>query len=105
MAVGWIKLHNNKPPSVYSTPSIIITMRLRKIRWVRLIALRVKVRNMHTVLVEKPKYKKPSRRTRCMYKDNIKMEHKAIGWETVDWISVDQEATQWQFAVNIVICL
>jgi len=30
-------------------------MRLRKIRWVGLVALTVKVRNMHTVLVEKPK--------------------------------------------------
>ena len=40
-----------------------------------------------------------------MYKDNIKMEHKAIRWETVDWINVDQEATQWQFSVNIIICL
>lgn len=55
MAVGWIKLHNDKPPSVYSTPSVIIMMRLRKIRWVGLVVLRVKVRNVHTVLVEKPK--------------------------------------------------
>jgi hypothetical protein len=55
VAVGWIKLHNDKPPSVYSTPSVIIMMRLRKIRWVGLVVLRVKVRNVHTVLVEKPK--------------------------------------------------
>lgn len=55
MAVGWIKLHNDKPPSVYSAPSIVIMMRLRKIRWLGLVALRVKVKNMYIVLFEKPK--------------------------------------------------
>jgi hypothetical protein len=58
-------------------------MKSRKIRWVGLIALtKKKMQNVHTFLVEKPESRKPGRRPGCRYKDNIKMEHKKIGWET-----------------------
>jgi hypothetical protein len=69
-------------------------MKLKKIRWVGLVALRVKMRNVHILFVGKRKWRKPCRRPRCRYKGNIKMEHKEIGWETVNWISVDWEASQ-----------
>jgi hypothetical protein len=63
------------------------------------------MRNVHMLLVEKPKWRKPCRRPSHRYKRNIKMEHKEIGRENVDWIIVDRETNQWQFAVNMVMNL
>jgi hypothetical protein len=41
-------------------------------------------------LIGKPEGKRPLRRPRCGWEDNIKMDKKEIGWEAVNWIHLTQ---------------
>jgi len=40
--------------------------------------------------------KKPLRRPRQRWEDNIEMNHKEIGWEDVEWMHLAQDREQWQ---------
>jgi hypothetical protein len=37
--------------------------------------------------------------------DNIRMDHRYIGWEGVDWMHLDQDWDQWRTALNMVMNL
>jgi hypothetical protein len=43
-------------------------------------------RNAYRILVGKPEGKRPVGRPRRRWVDNIKMDHREIGWDGVDWI-------------------
>jgi hypothetical protein len=45
----------------------------------------------YDILVGKPEGKRPPRRPRCMYKDNIRMDHRETWWELVDWMHLAQD--------------
>jgi hypothetical protein len=49
--------------------------------WEGHIACMAKMRKVHRILVGKPKGKRPLRRPKHRYKDNIRMDFKEIGWE------------------------
>jgi hypothetical protein len=42
--------------------------------------------SQYEILVGKSEGKKPLRRPGCRWDSNIKVYHKNIGWEGVDWI-------------------
>jgi hypothetical protein len=44
-------------------------------------------------------------RTRCRWKDNIKMDLREIGSEDVDWIHLAQATDQWRALLNTVMNL
>jgi hypothetical protein len=47
---------------------------------------------MHiSILVGKPERKRPVRRPRCGWDDNIKMDLREIGWGGVEWINLSQD--------------
>jgi hypothetical protein len=54
-----------------------------------------KMKNAYKILVGKPEGKRPFRRPRCRWKDNIIMDIREIGWEGVDWIHLAQDRNQW----------
>jgi hypothetical protein len=62
-------------------------------------------RNAYKILVGKPERKKPLRRPRRRWEDNIRMDHRQIRWEGVVWIHLAQGRDQWQFVVNTVMNL
>jgi hypothetical protein len=41
--------------------------------------------------VGKTKRKRPLGRPRCKWEDNIKMEHRKIGWGGVDWNDLTED--------------
>jgi hypothetical protein len=45
------------------------------------------------------------RRRRHTWEDNIRWEHKEIGWEDVDWMHLAQDWDQWWALVNTVMNL
>jgi hypothetical protein len=49
---------------------------------------------MHTVLVGKAESKRLLGRPRLRWQNNIKMNIQEIGWESVDWIHLDQGTDQ-----------
>jgi hypothetical protein len=55
--------------------------------------------------VEKPGGKRPLRRPKRRWEDNIRMDLTEIGWGGMDWIDLTQDKDQWRAHVNTVINL
>jgi len=56
------------------------------------------------VLVGNPQRKRPLRRPRHSWVDNIRMDLREIGWEVVDWKHVAHDRDQWTL-VNTIMSL
>jgi hypothetical protein len=89
---GWRKLHNEELHNLYSSPSIIRIIKLRRMRWARHV-------------VRKPEGKRPLGRPRRRWIDNIKMDLLEIGLNVVDWIGLSQDRYRWRALVNTVMNL
>jgi hypothetical protein len=59
-------------------------------------------RDLYRLLVGKPEGKKPLRRPRRRWVDNIRMELGEKGWGGVDWIGLAQDRDKWRALVNVV---
>jgi hypothetical protein len=62
-------------------------------------------RNACRILVGEPEGKRPVRRPRRTWVDNIKMDLREIGWDGMDWIDMAQDRDQWRVLVNTVMNL
>jgi hypothetical protein len=62
-------------------------------------------RNAYRFLVGKPEEKRPLRRPRRRWVDNIRMDLGEVGWGDVDWISVAQDRNRWRAVVNAILNL
>jgi hypothetical protein len=63
------------------------------------------MRNAYKILVGKHVGKRPLRRPRHKWEDNIKIYHKKIGLDVADWIHLAQHRDQWWTLVNTVMNL
>jgi hypothetical protein len=61
--------------------------------------------DVYKILVRKPEGKRPLRRLRHRWEDNIKLDLREIGWQIVDWMNLLLDKDQWQGLVNIVMNL
>jgi hypothetical protein len=77
----------------------------RRMRWTGHVALMGEKRNAYRILVGKPEGKRPLRRPRSRWMDNIKMDHREIGWDGMDWVDLAQDRDQWRALVNMVMNL
>jgi hypothetical protein len=84
---GWRKLHNEELCHLYSSPSIIRIIKSRRMRWKGHVARMGEKRNAYRLLVGKSEEKRPLKRPRSRWVDNIKMDLLEIGWGSVDRIS------------------
>jgi hypothetical protein len=57
-------------------------------------------RSAYRILMKKPEGKRPLRRPKCGWVDNIKMELREIGWDGMDRIDLTQDREQWRALVN-----
>jgi hypothetical protein len=71
---NWRKLHNEELHNLYSSPSIIRMIKLRRMSWAGHVVRMGTKRNAYRILVGKPEGKRPLRRTRRRWVDNIKMD-------------------------------
>jgi hypothetical protein len=62
-------------------------------------------RNAYRLLVGKPEGKRPLRRPRRRWVDNIRMDHGEVGWSDVDWIGLAKDRNGWSALVNSVLNL
>jgi hypothetical protein len=62
-------------------------------------------RNAYRILVGEPEGKRPLRRPRRRWVDDIKMDLGEIGWDGRDWIELAQDRDQWRALVNTVMNL
>jgi hypothetical protein len=62
-------------------------------------------RNAYRRLMINPEGKRPLRRPRCRWVDNIKMDLRERGLDGIDWIDLAQDRDQWRALVNMVMNL
>jgi hypothetical protein len=62
-------------------------------------------KNAFRLSVGNPEGKRPLRRPRCRWVDNIKMDVREIGWDGMDWIDLAQDRDQWRALLNAVMNL
>jgi hypothetical protein len=74
-------------------------------RWAVHVTHMVRMRNAHSILIGKPEGKRPFRRHRHRWEDNIRMVLRGIGWQGMDWIHVVQDRDQWRVLMNMVMKL
>jgi hypothetical protein len=74
-----IQLHNEELRDLYSSPSIIRIMKLRKMRWAGHVARMGEKRNAYRLLVGKAEGKRPVGRPRCRWVDNTRMDFGEVG--------------------------
>jgi hypothetical protein len=98
----WRKLHNEEVHDLYCSPTIVRVIKLRRMRWAEHVAHMWEGRDVCRVLVGKPEGKKPLRRPRCRWEDNIKMDLQEVGCWGMDWIGLAQGGDRWQALVNVV---
>jgi hypothetical protein len=62
-------------------------------------------RNVYRLFVGKPERKRPLRRPRRRWMDNIRMDLVEVGWGDEDWIGLAQDKDEWRALVNSVLNL
>jgi hypothetical protein len=62
-------------------------------------------RRVYKALVGKPEGQRPLGTPRRRWKDGIRMDHREIGWGSVDWIQMAQDRDRWLALVNTVMNL
>jgi hypothetical protein len=88
-----------------SSPSIIRIIKSRRMRCAGHVARRGEKRNVYRLLVGKPEGKRPLRRARRRWIDNIKMNLLEIGLNVVNWVGLAQDRYRWRAFVNSVMNL
>jgi hypothetical protein len=94
VAGGWGRLHNEELHNLNASPNIIRVIKLRRMRWVGHVAHMGEMRNMYRILVIKHEGKKPLRKLRRRWEDNIRMDLRERECKGVDWMYPDQDRDQ-----------
>jgi hypothetical protein len=102
---GWRKLHNEEFHNLYSSPSIIVIIKSRRMKWAGHVARIGDKRKVYRLLVGKPEGKRPLGRPRRRWIDNIKMDLSEIVLSVVDWIGLAQDRYNWRALVSSVMNL
>jgi hypothetical protein len=74
-------------------------------RWEGHVARMEEKRNANRLLVGKPDGKRPLRRSRRRWVDNIKINLGEIEWRGLDWICLAQDRDKWRALVKAVMNL
>jgi hypothetical protein len=99
------KLHYEELHNLYSSPSIIKMAKSRRMRWAEHVARMREKENAYGILVGKPEGKRPLRRPRRRWEDDIRVDLREIGWGGMYWIDLAQDRDQLRALVNTVMNL
>jgi hypothetical protein len=72
----------------------------RRVRWAGHVARMGARSNKYRIVVGKPERKRPLGKPRRRWVDNIKMYHREIGCDGMDWIDMVQDSDEWRALVN-----
>jgi hypothetical protein len=101
----WRNLHNEELHDLYSSPSIIRIIKVRRMKWAGHVARLGEKRNAYRLLVGKQEVRRPVGRPRCRWLDNIRKDLVEVGWGDVDWIGLAQDRGRSRALVNSVLNL
>jgi hypothetical protein len=88
------ELHNDEPHNLYSSSNVVRVIKSRRMRWAGHVARMGEERGVYRVLVGRPEGKRPLRRPRRKWEDNIKMDLRGIGIDGANWIRLAQDRVQ-----------
>jgi hypothetical protein len=92
----WRKLHNEELNDLYSSSNIVQVIKSRRMRWTGHVACMGESRGVYGVLVGKHEGKRPLRRPRHRWGDNIKVDLQEVKCEGKDWNDVAKDSNKWQ---------
>jgi len=98
----WRKLNNEELSDLYSLPNIVRVVKSRRMRWAWHVARMGEGRGVYRVLVGKPDGKRPLRRPRRRWEDNIKMDLQEVGGSCGEWMELAQDRDRWRARMNTV---
>ena len=81
-------------------PNIFRVIKSRRLKWAGHLARMERCRSVFKILTGKPTGKRPLGKTRCRWKDIIRMGLKEIGINTRNWIDSAQDNDYWRSVVN-----
>jgi hypothetical protein len=102
---GWRKLHNEELHGLYSSPSIVRVIKVRRMIWAGHTARIGEVRGAYNILVGRPEGRRPLGRPKRRWEDNIKMDLREIGFGDVNWIHWAQDRDRFRALVNTIMNL
>jgi hypothetical protein len=86
VAGGWRRLHSEELHNLYTSPNIVMVIKLRRVKCAGHVARMGEMRNAYKIFIRRPQRKRPLGRPRRRGKDNIRMDLREIEWEVVEWI-------------------
>jgi hypothetical protein len=100
-----VEQHNKELHDLYSSPTIIRIIKLRRMRCAEHVARMGEKMNAYRLLVGKPEGKRLLGRPRCRWVDNIRRDLLELRWGDMDWIGLAQDRDRWRALVNLVLNL
>jgi hypothetical protein len=101
----WRTLHNEELNDLYSSPTVVQVIKLRRMRWVGDVERMGEGRGMYRFLVGKPEGKSSLGRPRHRGEDNIKADLQEVECGVMDWIELARDRDRWRALVNAVMNL
>jgi hypothetical protein len=94
---------HNECHNLYSSPNIIRKMKSRRMRWVGHVAHMAEKKNVYKILIGKPEGKRPLRRHRCRWEENIKkdLKERRGGWTGFIWFRIGISGVLMNMVMNI----
>jgi hypothetical protein len=102
---SWRKLHNDELHNLYSSSNIFRVIKSRRMRWAGHVARMGEWMGVYMVLVGRLECKRPLRKPRRRWEDNIMMDLREVGIDGANWIQLAQDKVRWRPFVNTVINL
>ena len=93
-------LHNEELSELYALPNSLRVVKSRRMKWAGHVARMGEGRGVHRVLVGKAEGKRPLRRPRRRWEDNIKMYLQEVGGGCGDWMELAQDRERWRAIVS-----
>jgi hypothetical protein len=101
VAGGCRILHEEELRNLYSLPSMIRTVKSRRIRQEGHVARLGEKKNVYRILVGKPEGKRPLGIPICRWVDYIKMDLRETEWGGMDWIDLAEDREQCRALVKM----
>jgi hypothetical protein len=79
---------------LYTSINIITVIKSRRMRWVGHVACMGEMKNTYKILIREPEGRRPLRKCRHRWEDNIRIDVRVIGSEDMDWIHLAQDRDQ-----------
>ena len=99
------RLHNEELMDLYSSPNIVRVIKSRRVRWAGHVVRIGEERGVYRVLVGKPEGKRPLRRPKRKWVDNIRKNLQEVGCGYMDWTGLAQDRDRWRTLVSAIMNL